>query len=116
MSRNRSAALLVAGSLLVGSLGVPATAHADPAGPLYRLMDTAAQRLATTDPVAAVKWMVGGPITDKQRADQVLDAVGADASAHGIDANYVRTVFTDQIHATVPSPPSVSSIRCTGRR
>ena len=101
MSRNRSAALLVAGSLLVGPLGVAATAHADPAGSLYRLVDTAAQRLATADPVAAFKWVnAGPPIDDPPRAAAVLDAVGADASAHGIDANYVRTVFTDQIHAT----------------
>ncbi len=35
-----------------------------------------------------------------QRADQVLDAVGADATAHGVDPQYVRTVFTDQINAT----------------
>ena len=53
MSRNRTAALLVTGSLLVGAL--PPTASADPAGPLYRLVDTAVQRLATADPVAASK-------------------------------------------------------------
>jgi chorismate mutase len=100
MSRNRSAVLLMAGSLLVAPLGLPAAAHAEPAGVLYRLVDTAAQRLATADPVAASKWINGGPITDVQRADQVLDATGADASAHGVDPTYVRTVFTDQIGAT----------------
>jgi chorismate mutase len=98
MSRNRTAALLVAGSLLAGAL--PATADAEPTNSLYKLVDTAAQRLATADPVAATKWINGGPITDSQRADQVLDAVGADASAHGVDAGYVRTIFTDQIAAT----------------
>ena len=98
MSRNRTAALLVAGSLLVGALQT--TANAEPANSLYKLVDTAAQRLATADPVAATKWINGGPITDTQRADQVLDAVGADASAHGVDARYVRTIFTDQIAAT----------------
>ncbi len=100
MTRNRSALLLVAGSLLVGPLGPPTTASAEPAGPLYRLVDTAAQRLATADPVAASKWINGGPITDTDRANQVLDTVGADATAHGIDPAYVRTVFTDQIAAT----------------
>jgi chorismate mutase len=98
MSRNRTASLLVAGSLLVGAF--PATADAQPADPLYRLVDTAAQRLATADPVAASKWITGGPITDVQRANQVLDAVAADATAHGVDPQYVRTVFTDQINAT----------------
>jgi chorismate mutase len=101
MTRNRSALLLVTGSLLVGPLCLPVTADADPAGPLYRLVDTAAQRLATADPVAASKWVNNGPpIDDPPRATAVLDAVGADAGAHGIDPQYVRTVFTDQINAT----------------
>ena len=100
MSRNRTAALLVAGSLLVGALG-PRTANAEPVSPLYRLVDTAAQRLATADPGGGVQMdQRRPPITDPQRVNQVMDAVGADAAAHGIDAQYVRTVFTDQINAT----------------
>jgi chorismate mutase len=99
MTRNRCAALLVTGSVLAGLVALPATAHATDS-PLYRLVDTAAQRLTTADPVAASKWLTGGSITDTQRANQVLDSVGADATAHGIDANYVRKVFTDQIGAT----------------
>ncbi|RDH74968.1 chorismate mutase [Mycolicibacterium moriokaense] len=99
MSRNRTAALLVTGSMLVAPLS-QAVAAADPTSPLYRLVDTAAQRLATADPVAASKWLGGGPITDATRANQVLDNVGADAAAHGVDPQYVRTVFTDQIGAT----------------
>ena len=91
---------MVAGSLLVGQFGLASTAHAEPVGPLYRLVDTAAQRLATADPVAAFKWINGGDITDPQRVNQVMDAVGGDATAHGIDAQYVATVFTDQINAT----------------
>lgn len=98
MSRNRTAAALVAGLLLVGAL--PVVAGAEPVNPLYRLVDTAAQRLATADPVAAAKWINGGPITDTARAGQVLDGVGADATGHGIEASYVRSVFTDQIAAT----------------
>jgi chorismate mutase len=87
----------MAGSLLIGV--PPAVATADNS-PLYRLVDTAAQRLAVAEPVAASKWLDGGPITDTARADAVLDAVAADATAHGIDPQYVRTVFTDQIGAT----------------
>ena len=99
MSRNRTASLLVAGSLLVGAF--PATADAEPVDPLYRLVDTAAQRLATADPVAAFKWVNGGPpIDDPPRAAAVLDAVDADATAHGVDPDYVRAIFTDQIDAT----------------
>jgi chorismate mutase len=99
MSCNRTAALLVTGLLLVGALA--ATAHAEPANSLYRLVDTAAQRLATADPVSAAKWVNNGPpIDDPPRAAAVLDAVGADASARGIDPQYVRALFTDQINAT----------------
>ena len=86
--------------LLVGQVSVPAVAHAEPVSPLYELVDVAAQRLSTADPVAAYKWINGGPITDPQRAGQVLDAVGNDAAAHGIDQQYVRTIFENQIDAT----------------
>src|SRR3954465_15074138 len=98
MSRNRTASLLVAGSLLVGAF--PAKADAQPVGPLYRLVDTAAQRLAPADPVAASKWVNGGPITDVQRANRVLDAVGADATAHGGGAQTAPPLFPAQITAT----------------
>ncbi|BBY45903.1 chorismate mutase [Mycolicibacterium celeriflavum] len=97
MTLNRCA-LLVAATLLLAISQAPA--HAQPASPLYRLVDTAAQRLAPADPVAAAKWLNGGPITDRPRADAVLDAVAADAAAHAVDPSYVRMVFTDQIDAT----------------
>jgi chorismate mutase len=91
---------MVAGALLAGPSCLPASADAQPAA-LYRLVDAAAQRLATADPVAATKWINNGPpIDDPPRAAAVLDAVGADAATHGIDPQYVRTVFTDQINAT----------------
>ena len=99
MTPNRSA-LMVSGLLLAGQLCLTPTAGAQPFFPFYRLVDTAAQRLATADPVAASKWIDGGPITDTTRANQVLDAVGADATTRGIDPQYVREVFTDQIGAT----------------
>src|SRR6201991_1978962 len=97
MTLTRTAALLMAAALIVGP---SPTAGAEPVNPLYRLVDTAAQRLATADPVAASKWINGGPITDTATADDVLTAVGADATGHGVDQQYVRTVFTDQISAT----------------
>lgn len=75
-------------------------ARADDAGPLERLVDTAAQRLETAYPVAAYKWVNGGSIEDPARVAQVLDTVGADASGRGIDAGYVRAAFENQIDAT----------------
>jgi chorismate mutase len=99
MTRNRSALPLVA-LLLVSQLMMPATAGAQPPFlPFQQLVDAAAQRLATADPVAATKWINGGSITDRARADQVLDSAAADATAHGIDQAYVRSVFTAQIAA-----------------
>ncbi|MFI5510379.1 chorismate mutase [Mycobacterium sp. NPDC051804] len=95
---NRSS-LLLASALLAGPLALAPVAAAQPVLPFYQLVDAAAQRLATADPVAATKWINGGPITDPARANQVLDTVAADATAHGIDPAYVRTVFTDQIAA-----------------
>lgn len=89
------AALLIA---VVGMTSVP-LAHADD-DPLFRLVDTAAQRLHTADPVAAVKWLKGGSIEDPARVDQVLKAVAAQATASGADPLFVQKVFTDQIHAT----------------
>ena len=91
----RLAVFLASAALLLAP-----TAHADPPGPLEVLVDTAAQRLDTADPVAAFKWINGGPITDPVRADQVVDNVGADATAHHIDPTYVKRIFRDQIGAT----------------
>jgi chorismate mutase len=64
------------------------------------LVDAAAVRLQTADPVAAVKWLTKGDIEDPARVDQVLAAVTADAVSADLDASYVRQVFTDQINAT----------------
>jgi chorismate mutase len=77
-----------------------ASAEATVLNPLTRLVDAAAVRLQTADPVAASKWLSMGSIEDRARADQVLATVSDDAVSAGIDADYVRRVFTDQINAT----------------
>lgn len=92
-------ALLAVGLLASISIGV-APAHADTASPLYRLVDVAAQRLATADAVAAFKWVNGGSIEDPERVAKVLDDVSTQAREHGIDDGYVRRAFEHQIHAT----------------
>ena len=77
------------------------SARADNPTTLYDLVDAAAQRLQTADPVAAYKWATGtDDIEDPPRVQQVLAAVTADATANHIDAGYVRQVFDDQINAT----------------
>jgi chorismate mutase len=95
---NRSS-LFLGVALLAGQVALAPAAAGQPFLPFQQLVDAAAQRLATADPVAATKWINGGPITDPARANQVLDSAAADATAHGIDPQYVREVFTDQIAA-----------------
>ena len=77
-----------------------APARGDDANPLAALVDAAAQRLQTADPVAATKWINGGSIEDPPRVAQVLTAVASDAAGRGVDSGYVRRIFTDQIDAT----------------
>jgi chorismate mutase len=95
-----AAAILATAAALVGVWNPVTTARADDRGPLYQLVAAAAGRLLTADPVAAYKWIDGGPITDPPGVEQVLDNVAADASAHGVDPRYVQQVFGDQINAT----------------
>lgn len=86
-------------ALLAGSLGGVPTANADEPSPLYTLVDTAAQRLQTAEPVAAFKWINGGSINDPQRVQAVLDGVGTAASEQQLDPPYVQQIFQDQINA-----------------
>ncbi|MEN3321437.1 MAG: chorismate mutase [Mycobacterium sp.] len=87
-------------STALGIAPTTATAHGDDANPLLGLVDAAAQRLQTAEPVAANKWLTGGAIDDPPRVEQVLAAVSADATGRGVDSAYVRQIFTDQIDAT----------------
>ncbi|MFS0896308.1 chorismate mutase [Mycolicibacterium litorale] len=89
----------MAGAAL-GAAVTATPAHADDGGPLTALVDAAAQRLSTAEPVAANKWNTKAPIEDPVRVQQVLAAVTTDASARGVDAERVRRVFADQIAAT----------------
>lgn len=91
---------LLAATAVLAALATAAPAGADPGEPLYDLVDAAAQRLQTADPVAASKWLSGGPITDPGRVAQVLAQVSSEAETGGVPKDYVTTVFTDQINAT----------------
>jgi chorismate mutase len=54
------------------------------------LVDAAAQRLQTADPVAASKFLTGGQVDDPQREHQVIDSVSADARAQRTVAKRYR--------------------------
>jgi chorismate mutase len=96
--RRRAVAVCALTALAI--LPTTAPALGDDANPLLELVDAATQRLQTAEPVAASKWKTGGSIEDPQRVEQVLAAVGADAKGRGVDVDYVRQIFTDQVHAT----------------
>ena len=85
---------------MVTALSTASPAAAAGGEPLYELVDAATQRLLTADPVAASKWLSGGPINDPARVQQVLAAVTSDAESSGLPGDYVSTVFGDQIDAT----------------
>jgi chorismate mutase len=87
-------------ALTGAAVATPGGAHATGPGPLTVLVDAAAQRLQTADPVAAFKWIAKRSIEDPARAQQVLAAVTADAMTAHTDPDYVRQVFGDQIAAT----------------
>jgi chorismate mutase len=92
---------VVAAVLLVTAAPADAVvARADPPGALFALVDAAAQRLQTADPVAASKWVTNTAVDDPARVRQVVAAVTSAATANHIDPGYVRQVFNDQINAT----------------
>lgn len=89
------------GALALAALSLAPIARAEGPSPLQPLVDAAAQRLQTADPVAANKFRTGGAIEDPRREQQVIDATTAEAGDRNIDPAYVRDVFRDQIDATV---------------
>ena len=54
--RRGGGVVAILGAVLLGASSIAPVAHADDPLPLYRLVDTAAQRLLTADPVSASKW------------------------------------------------------------
>ncbi|MCV7340473.1 chorismate mutase [Mycobacterium haemophilum DSM 44634] len=99
--RATSPGVLGALAVLVAALiAGPPPARADGSNPLIELIDAAAQRLVVAEPVAAFKWIGHGDIEDPGRVQQVLAKMRAEASAKGVDPDYVARVFGDQINAT----------------
>jgi len=92
----RVATLLAAVPLLL--LSTPATsAAAFPAEGLQSLTDVLAERLATADTVAAVKWRTGSPVADPARETQVIAATQRAAIVLGITPERAGTFVRDQI-------------------
>lgn len=77
-----------------------APGRADTDNPLTDLVDAAAQRLQVADPVAAFKWHNGVAVEDPARVRQELDTLSDEATAAGVDPEYVTGVMHGQIDAT----------------
>lgn len=93
--------IAAAGVLALMVLSTVPPASAQEHSPLLPLVDAAAERLQTADPVATNKFRTGGPIEDPKREQQVIEATTAEAGTRHIDPDYVGAVFRDQIDATV---------------
>ncbi len=92
----------VLGGLLVIATLLATQSRAD-TSPLSELIDAAAQRLQTAEPVAAFKWNTHGAIEDPGRVQQELTKLRAEATletSEQLDPEYVARVFGDQINAT----------------
>jgi chorismate mutase len=87
-------------ALALTTAGVAPESRADVPSPLFALVDAAAQRLQTAEPVSAYKWKAGGAVDDPAREKQVIDAVAAAATVEHVDPAYVKDVFRNQIDAT----------------
>jgi chorismate mutase len=97
--RGRVLAALGALAVLVATPVAP-PARADSTSSLTELVDAAAQRLQTAEPVAAFKWRTRGAIEDPGRVQQELTKLAAGATSQHVDPNYVTQVFGNQIDAT----------------
>ncbi|MBB5154568.1 chorismate mutase [Saccharopolyspora phatthalungensis] len=83
---------------IVAALAFPA--HATGEESLDPLLRSAAERVTTSDQVAAAKWGTGQPIDDPAREQQVLDVVGRKSLDLGIDPDEAKRIFRDQIEAS----------------
>ncbi|MEV0698786.1 chorismate mutase [Saccharopolyspora sp. NPDC050389] len=89
--------LLLAGTIIV-ALASPA--YAGERESLDPLLRSAAERVTTSDQVAAAKWGTGQAIDDPVREQQVLDVVARKSLELGIDPEESKRVFRDQIEAS----------------
>jgi chorismate mutase len=77
----------------------PAFADGDDTA-LTNLIALVSQRLALAEPVARAKWINHQPITDAPREAALLADVAKRADTAGIDADFARAFFQDQIDAS----------------
>lgn len=77
----------------------PARADSDDTS-LTNLISLVSQRLALAEPVAQWKWINHRPITDERREAALLADVAKRAQSAGVDPEFAREFFQDQIDAS----------------
>jgi chorismate mutase len=88
-----------AAALLLALPFSPARADGDDTA-LTTLIALVSQRLSLAEPVAHWKWEHHKPITDTPREDALLADVQKRAVAAGVDPEFARAFFRDQIDAS----------------
>lgn len=89
---------------LAGALALPHRAQADTStaageSALMNVIAQASQRLVLADTVARYKWLKSQDITDVPRENALLDNVTQRSPGFGVDPQFARTFFRDQIEA-----------------
>lgn len=82
------------------ALGSPSAYAAGETTALTNVIALVAQRLALATPVAQYKWLNQKPITDAPREKKVLADVVSKATSQGVDPDFARLFFGDQIEAS----------------
>jgi chorismate mutase len=90
---------LAVGFALAALTAAPARADSDDTS-LTNLISLVSQRLALAEPVAQWKWINHRPITDEPREAALLADVAKRAQAAGVDPEFAREFFQDQIDAS----------------
>ena len=65
-----------------------------------RILVLIGQRLGYMDDVARNKWNSGAPIEDLPREREIIESLGRQAPAYGLDADIARDFFRAQIEAS----------------
>ena len=58
------------------------------------------QRLAISEDVARSKWNSGAPVEDLARERDIVDNIGKQAAAHGLEPAFAKAFFEAQIEAS----------------
>lgn len=101
LSRPSFVALIVLVATLAG-MALPldvAAADADGEPAIMNVISQASQRLALADTVARYKWLKSQDITDLPRENALLQDVTRRAPDYGVDPQFARVFFRDQIDA-----------------